>query len=108
MNVWVGSAKERSSFGSLMESSSSELCVDFSSEERIVDFPEDVVLCPVVGRVSTTGGDDTSWGEKTCRRGECCGFFCEIIEILSVISFRNAAVFVIGASFIVECLISGE
>jgi len=45
----VGSARERSSFGSSLdieESSSEDSCVDFSSEERTVDFPEEEAVLP--------------------------------------------------------------
>jgi hypothetical protein len=79
----------------------------FSSEERIVDLPEDMLLT-VVERVSWVTGDDVSPEVKTCRRGDCCGFFGEITEILSVMSLRNAAVFVNGDSFIVDCFKSGD
>jgi len=74
-----------------------------------VDFPEDAILPPVVGRTSgISGEDDASSRLMTCRRGELCNFFDEPIEILSVMSLRNDAVFVIGDPVIDGCLTSGD
>ena len=109
MRVWVGSAIERSSFGSPSEEFSSEdSWVDFSSYEWIVDFPEDDVL-PVVGWQSSMNGDDAHSEVNTCLRGDCCcGDFVDLMEMSSMISFKNEAVFVRLRSFIVDCLILGE
>ena len=81
----------------------------FWSEERIVDFPEDAILPPVVGRTwGISGEEDASSRLTTCRSGELCNFFDEPIEILSVMSLRNDAVFVMGDPLIEACRTSGD
>ena len=53
-------------------------------------------------------GRDTSSEVKTCRRGDCCADLVDLIEILSVISFRNDAVLVRDRSLKVACFNSGD
>ena len=73
-----------------------------------MDFPEDEVL-PVIGWESGMNGDDVSSEVTTCRRGDCCGGdLVDLIETLSLISFKNDAAFVRLRSFIVDCLALGE
>ena len=74
----------------------------------MVDFPDEAML-PEAGCCSRMSGEDASSELKTCRSGDCCGvFLMDIEEIFSVISLRNAAVFVREGSLSVDCFISGD
>lgn len=91
----VGSARERSSLGSLdnEDSSSEDSCVDFSSEERKVDLPEEEDVLP--GLSFCTGEEPSSVEGNTWRRGDCCVGLVDLTEKSSVMSFKNVAVLVI-------------
>jgi hypothetical protein len=92
----VGSARERSSFGSSLdieESSSEDSCVDFSSEERRVDFPEEEAVLPGLSVCWTGDGEVSSEEGKTWRRGDCCVGLVDLTdETSSIASCINVAV----------------